>query len=142
MINKHQLEIFYQQSKDCIPIFIILFFLRSLIIRIYRPVGLLKTKFQCIIHAHREKYTTNLFTFDVNIFLFCFDKFFLFIYFRNRIIQKMIILKIKDDWLLIDQQNLLIQVNLYLFLHTEKTNNYFILISRNEKTWWRFNKSR
>ncbi len=41
--------------------------LRSLIIRIYRPVGLLKTKFQCIIYAHGQTYNTNLFTFDVFI---------------------------------------------------------------------------
>ncbi|CAF1079468.1 unnamed protein product [Rotaria sordida] len=37
---------------------------KSLIIRIYRPVGLLKTKFQCIIHAHQQKYTTTVFIFD------------------------------------------------------------------------------
>jgi hypothetical protein len=72
---------------------------RSLIIRIYRPVGLLKTKFQCIIYAHGQTYTTNMFTFDVCIlFFFCFDKFcFVLIDFRNRILRKMIIQKIKDD---------------------------------------------
>ncbi|CAF3579709.1 unnamed protein product [Rotaria sp. Silwood1] len=37
---------------------------KSLIIRVYRPVGLLKTKFQCIIHAQRQKYTTTVFIFD------------------------------------------------------------------------------
>ena len=41
---------------------------RSLIMRIYRPVGLFKPKFQCIIHAHGEKYMTNVFTFDVTIY--------------------------------------------------------------------------
>ncbi|CAF3320953.1 unnamed protein product [Rotaria socialis] len=37
---------------------------KSLIIRIYRPVGLLKAKFQCIIHAQQQKFTTTVFAFD------------------------------------------------------------------------------
>ena len=34
---------------------------RLLIMRIYRPIEILKTKFQCIIHAQGEKYMTNIF---------------------------------------------------------------------------------
>lgn len=42
-------------------------FPRSLIIRIYRPIGLLKAKFQCVVHAQRQKYTSAVFTFEVSI---------------------------------------------------------------------------
>ncbi|CAF0888724.1 unnamed protein product [Rotaria sordida] len=37
---------------------------KSLIMRIYRPIGILKTKFQCIIYAHGQIYKSNVFKFN------------------------------------------------------------------------------
>jgi hypothetical protein len=41
--------------------------LRSLIMRVYRPIGIDKTKFQCIAHVQGRKYTTKMFIINVNI---------------------------------------------------------------------------
>ncbi|CAF1217839.1 unnamed protein product [Rotaria sp. Silwood1] len=37
---------------------------KSLIMRIYRPIGILKTKFQCIVYAQGQIYKTNVFKFN------------------------------------------------------------------------------
>jgi hypothetical protein len=43
---------------------------RSIIMRIYRPIGIAKTKFQCIVHAQGQKYTTKVFFSNVFIIYF------------------------------------------------------------------------
>jgi len=54
------------------------YFLRSLIIRVYQPVGFSKTKCQCIIHTQGQNYPTNVFNLDVLTPLFSLDEFSLY----------------------------------------------------------------
>jgi hypothetical protein len=46
--------------------------------RLYRPIGILKTQFQCIVHAQGQQYKTIVFTFDVFVVLFKDDLNFVF----------------------------------------------------------------
>jgi hypothetical protein len=38
--------------------------------RVYRPIEIDKTKFQCIVHVQGRKYTTKMFIINVNIIIF------------------------------------------------------------------------
>ncbi|CAF0948780.1 unnamed protein product [Adineta steineri] len=43
-----------------------IFSTKSLILRIYRPIGIFKSKFQCIVYAQGQKYVTKEFNFNIS----------------------------------------------------------------------------
>jgi hypothetical protein len=84
--------------------------------RIYRPIGIPKTKFQCTVYAQGQKYTTKMFLF--NVFIIFFQSLFnllSYISSRNQMLDQQLSTEQPVDFLII------------------KTKYYFCLF-RNQKT--------
>lgn len=49
------------------------FWSRALVMRIHRPIGILKAQFQCVVHAQGRVYKTSVFNLNVFVLYFFFD---------------------------------------------------------------------